>query len=145
MENADRLKDLGELIRTIYERGEALFSIRSPGGVAELYPGMAKTLSFDGASFTIERDDWHLHFRLDSVEWVRFQIVPKDGGGIRMAVLFENADGVPVLRAGFLPRLMASGEDPGKRFWAFSEGWKDRTWFKDERDRELVFGGSVSG
>lgn len=145
MENEERWKSLGELIRTIYERGEALFSIRSPGGVAELYPGTAKTLSFDGSSFTIERDDWHLHFRLDSVERVRFQVVPKDGGGIRMAVLFENADGVPVLRAGFLPRLMAKGEDPGKRFWAFSEDWKDRPWFRDERNRELVFPGRVSG
>ncbi len=144
MENEDIWRAWGELIRTMFDRGEALFSIRSPGGVAELYPGSARKMSVDGASFTIERDEWHLHFRLDSVERVRFQILSKEGGGIRMAVVFENKDGTPVLRAGWLPRLMPPEEDPGMRFWEFSQSWVSMPGFCDERNRELVFPGGKS-
>ncbi len=130
---------LGQMIREIYERGESLFSIRSPGGVAELYSGQARKISQDGASLTIEREDWHLHFRLESVERVRFDLSLKDNGGLRMAVILENAGGIPLLRAAWLPRLMPADEPPALRFWNFCERYGALPGLVDERDRHLVF------
>ena len=65
--------------------------------------------------------------------------------GTALAVVFENKDGTPVLRAGWLPRLMPTGEDPGTRFWEFSQNWVGMPGFCDERNRDLVFPGGNSG
>ncbi|MHB1286307.1 MAG: hypothetical protein ACYCYP_07065 [Leptospirales bacterium] len=132
---------LGQMLREICERRESLFSIRSPGGVAELYTGQIRKISQDGVSFTVEREDWHIHFRLDSVERVRFDLSLKENGGLRMAVIMENAEGTPLLRAAWLPRLMPSDEDPALRFWQFCERYKDLPGLIDDRDRRLVFPG----
>ncbi|MHB8422099.1 MAG: hypothetical protein ACYC9S_10430 [Leptospirales bacterium] len=130
---------LGQMIREIYEQGESLFSIRSPGGVAELYAGQARKISCDGSSFTIEREDWHLHFRLESVEQVRFDLSKKENGGLRMAIILENAEGTPLLRAAWLPRLMPPDEPPALRFWKFCERYKALQGCLDDRDIRLAF------
>ena len=51
-----KLKLIGEMILEMYRSGVCLFSVRSPGGVAELYCGDARKVEVDGASLTIERE-----------------------------------------------------------------------------------------
>ena len=122
-----------------------LFSVRSPGGVAELYGGEARKLEVDGQALTIEREAWHLHCKLDSVETVVFDLSPKDNGGIRMAVVFQDKHQAPVLRAAWLPRLMPEKPSPPEQFWAFTQRYIDLPLVVDGRDRQLVFPGSGPG
>lgn len=133
------------MIREIYVQGESLFSIRSPGGVAELYSGQSRKISLDGSSLTIEREDWHLHFRLENVERVRFDLSTKENGGLRMAVILENDEGTPLLRAAWLPRLMPSDEPPALRFWRFCDRYKALSGVCDDRDPRLAFPEEMDG
>ena len=136
---------VGEMILEMYRSGMCLFSVRSPGGVAELYGGEARKLEVDGQALTIEREAWHLHCKLDSVETVVFDLSPKDNGGIRMAVVFQDKHQAPVLRAAWLPRLMPEKPSPPEQFWAFTQRYIDLPLVVDGRDRQLVFPGSGPG
>lgn len=134
-----KLKRIGEMILEMYRSGMCLFSVRSPGGVAELYCGDARKVEVDGASLTIEREAWHLHCRIDRVEKVIFDLSPKESGGIRMAIVFQDGDGTPVLRAAWLPRLMPEKPSPAEQFWVFTERYVDVPGVTDSRDRRLAF------
>ncbi len=141
----ETLGRIGEMILEMYRSGMCLFSVRSPGGVAELYCGDARKIEVDGASLTIEREAWHLHCRLDRVETVTFDLSPKETGGIRMAVIFQDENQAPVLRAAWLPRLMADTPSPPEQFWAFTQRYLDLPMVVDGRDRQLIFPGSGDG
>ncbi|OOH82482.1 hypothetical protein BOX30_03265 [Leptospirillum ferriphilum] len=133
---------IGQMILEMFRTGMCLFSVRSPGGVAELYGGEARKVEVTGTSLTIEREDWHLHCKLETVETVVFDLSPKDNGGIRMAVVFRDKHQAPVLRAAWLPRLMPETPSPPEQFWAFTQRYIDLPMVVDARNRQLVFPGS---
>jgi len=134
-----KLKLIGEMILEMYRSGVCLFSVRSPGGVAELYCGDARKVEVDGASLTIEREAWHLHCRIDRMEKVIFDLSLKENGGIRMAIVFQDVDGTPVLRAAWLPRLMPEKPSPAEQFWVFTERYRNVPGVTDARERRLAF------
>ncbi|KGA94167.1 hypothetical protein ACSYAY_07265 [Leptospirillum ferriphilum] len=136
---------IGTMILEMFRSGMCLFSVRSPGSVAELYGGEARKVDVSGTSLTIEREAWHLHCRLETVETVVFDLSPKENGGIRMAVVFQDKHQVPVLRAAWLPRLMPDTPSPPEQFWAFTQRYIDLPVVVDARNRQLVSPGSGQG
>jgi hypothetical protein len=76
---------------------------------------------------------------------VVFDLSPKDNGGIRMAVVFQDKHQVPVLRAAWLPRLMPDTPSPPEQFWAFTQRYIDLPVVVDARNRQLVSPGSGQG
>ncbi len=139
----ETMQRIGEMILEMYRSGMCLFSVRSPGGVAELYGGDARKVDVDGASLTIEREAWHLHCRLDRVQTVIFDLSLKETGGVRMAVVFQDENRAPVLRAAWLPRLMPEMPSPPELFWTFTQRYLDLPFIVDARERRLAF--PVSG
>ncbi len=99
---------LKDLFQELFENKGALFSVRSGGAVAELFPGAARTFDLGESYLTIEREDWHLHIEYSRISTLRFRMETSPRGRLVRAVIFEDDRGLPVVRA-----ALRSGYPPG--------------------------------
>ena len=116
------------LVSELFFEKQALLSGRSPGAVAELFPGEAKSFELGESYFTIERSDWHLHIEFSKIVSVRFRMERSPKGRLVRAVVFEDGAGVPVFRGAFrtgYPPGISEPEQIMEDFRSWAQGFGD--------------------
>jgi hypothetical protein len=97
------------LFSELFFEKQALLSVRSSGAVAELFPGVAQTFGLGESYMTIERSAWHLHIHFSTIVSIRFKMERSTKGRLVRAVVFEDMDGMAVvrgaLRTGYPPEI----------------------------------------
>lgn len=103
---------LKNLLSELFFEKQALLSVRSSGAVAELFPGEAKTFEVGESYLTIERSDWHLHIEFSKIVSIRFKMEKSPRGRLVRAVIFEDHEGVSVVRGAFRTGYPPEVSDP---------------------------------